>query len=183
MVPDMFLDLSFSPFLFSLLVALFKRRKTEQPPLQDLLPIASSPPLWLSSRSSSSLMTELLAGDMKAAFSPPPSPRKHMKRRAGKGDELWKNTLPCVIFVLGKTFIKKLILGSGSCQPGCPPDTDDDTSLTIAGQYTFHISFGAKGNHPRQRGRIFTFQSARCSSPSVDERGFVGKTSRTVWCM
>lgn len=65
-------------FFFSLLVALFKRRKKEgeerkktlhRPPSHDYLP--SSPPLSLSSRPSSSLMTELLAGDMKAAFSPP----------------------------------------------------------------------------------------------------------------
>lgn len=189
-------------FFFSLLVALFKRRKKEgeerkkktlhRPPSHDYLP--SSPPLSLSSRPSSSLMTELLAGDMKAAFSPP----LVSTWNGGEGRQALENVkldsglisdgilprfttfipLPqhsplryfCPPISTCETFIKKLTLGSEPCRPCCPPGADDDTSLTTACQYTFHISFGAEGNHPRQCVRIFTLQSLNPVEASFHSR-------------
>lgn len=203
-------------FFFSLLVALFKRRKKEgegkktlhRPPSHDYRP--SSPPLSLSSRPSSSLMTELLAGDMKAAFSPP----LVSTWNGGEGRQAVENVkldsglisvgilprfttvipLPqhsplryfCPPISTCETFIKKLTLGSGPCRPCCPPGADGDTSLTTACQYTFHISFAAEGNHPCQCVRIFTLQSVNPVEASFHSRSrapqMCSEDIRTVVC-
>lgn len=169
-----------------------KKQTLHRPPSHDYLP--SSPPLSLSSRPSSSLMTELLAGDMKAAFSPP----LVSTWNGGEGRQALENVkldsglisdgilprfttfipLPqhsplryfCPPISTCETFIKKLTLGSGPCRPCCPPGADDDTSLTTACQYAFHISFGAEGNHPRQCVRIFTLQSLNPVEASFHSR-------------